>query len=92
MSIKDFKNEYRLICTDTWGDAMQAWFECAGQMNKRGLSTPVLWQYKPGIGGGTEEDCYWYGIFENAPNNALETIGNYLFRYCQFLKYKKVDY
>jgi hypothetical protein len=92
MNIKDFKNEYRFICTDTWGDAMEAWFECAGQMYKRGLSIPASWEYKPGLGDGTEKDCHWYEIFENAPNNDLEIIGKYLFRYCQFLRYKKVDY
>lgn len=93
MKIKDFKNEFRLICTDTWGNAMDAWFECAGQLNKRHLYIPSNWEYRPGItNDGTDSDCYWYEIFKNCTNTELYNIGNYLFRYCQFLRFKGIDY
>lgn len=93
MTIREFKNEFRLVCTDTWGDALDAWFECAGRMHKRGLPIPDNWKYFPGISGdGTEKDCYWHTLFARCGNKQLTNIGNFLFRYCQFLKYKNVDY
>lgn len=92
-SLKEFKNEFRLVCSDTWGEALGAWFECAGQMNKRGMPIPSEWEYSPGLGGdGTEPDSYWYELFENSTGNMLREIGNFLFRYCQYLKYNGVDY
>jgi len=92
MTLKKFKNEYRLICTDTWGDAMDAWFECAGQMNKRAMEIPRTWEYRPGLGIGTDTESYWYELFENAKANELVQIGRFLFRYCQYLKFKGKDY
>lgn len=92
-SLKEFKDEFRLICSDTWGNALDAWFECAGQMNKRGLLIPYEWEYRPGLGGdGTDEDSYWFELFENTNDDLLINIGNFLFRYCQFLRHCKVDY
>lgn len=92
-NFKEFKNEYRLICCDTWGNAMEAWFECAGHLHKRGLSIPSEWEYRPGAGGdGTEKDSYWYDIFKHTNAKMLRTIGNFLFRYCQLLKHFGKDY
>jgi hypothetical protein len=93
-SIKEFKQEYALIGDyDHWGNAMEAWFECAGQMNKRGLDIPHEWQYRPGMGSdGTDTDSYWHELFSTTPDDILCAIGNLLFRYCAFLKYKGVDY
>ena len=93
MNLKEFKSEFRLICSDTWGDAMEAWFECAGHLYNRNEQMPGKWEYSPGLGGdGTDEDCYWYELFENATTKELHVIGSYLFRYCEYLKFKKVDY
>ena len=93
MNLKSFKNEFRLICTDTWGDAMNTWFECAGWINWRGIPTPKEWEYSPGLGGdGREEDNYFYELFESSSDEELIAIGNFLFRYCQYLKFKEIDY
>lgn len=93
MTLTQFKAEYRLKCNDTWGDAMEAWFECAGRMNRRHLHIPHEWQYSPGLGGdGTDKESYWYALFGRCGNKQLGAIGTFLFRYCQFLKHKGVDY
>jgi len=92
-TIKDFKDEYRLICVDTWGDALEAWFECAGQMNKRKLKIPMPWEYRPAPGtNGTDKESYWHTDFESCSNELLIKIGNLMFRYCEFLRSKKVNY
>lgn len=93
--LKDFKSEFNLVNghLDVWGGAMEAWFECAGQMNKRHLPIPLEWQYKPALGtDGTDQESYWFELFENCSDELLIEIGNLLTRYCQYLKYKKVDY
>lgn len=92
-TISDFKNEYKIAFSgDFWGSAMDAWFECAGHLNNRGLSIPSEWEYSPGLGGGMEPDSYFYDIFNDCDDELLINIGNLLFRYCQFLKYKRMDY
>lgn len=92
-SFAEFKNEFRLICCDTWGDALDAWFECAGHMNKRRLQIPASWGYSTGMGSnGTEKESYWHSLFSNTSDNLLVQIGSFLFRYCQYLKFKNVDY
>lgn len=93
MNLKQFKDEFRLICSDTWGNAMEAWFECAGHLNKRGEDIPNEWQYRCGMSGdGTDKDSYWYSIFKNTSTKRLRVIGGFLFRYCQYLKMKGIDY
>lgn len=95
MNLKQFKFELRLVSGkhDLWGNAMEAWFECAGRMNRRGLNIPVEWQYRPALGSdGTDKDSYWYSLFGRCGNKQLQTIGNFLTRYCQMLKYYKQDY
>jgi len=92
-TMKKFKNEFRFACSDTWGDAVEAWFECAGQLFKRGEQIPDCWEYSPVLGSdGTDENSYWYELFENAKTVDLIVIGNFLFRYCKYLKFKKVGY
>lgn len=92
-TLKEFIDEYRLVCTDTWGDAMEAWFECAGQLNKRGFLVPANWEYGAPLGqNGTDESSYWYELFENTEDETLVKIGNFLFRYCQLLKRAGVSY
>lgn len=86
-TLKEFLSEYRLMASDTWGDATEAWFECAGQMYKRSLSIPTKWQYRPGLGGdGTDTESYWFELFENTSDEVLLTIGKFLFRYCELLE------
>lgn len=93
MNLKKFKEEFRQMCNDTWGDAVDAWFECAGHMYNRGIDIPYEWEYSPGTGGnGTDEDSYWYDLFKKITNEELIKIGNFLFRYCQYLKFKGKDY
>ena len=92
-TLRDFIDEYRLTCSDTWGCAMEAWFECAGQLTKRGMSVPNEWEYRPPLGSdGTDEESYWYELFEQATPELMNEIGEFLFRYCMLLKRAKKDY
>ncbi len=96
--LKDFKDEFRLICTDTWGNALDAWFESVGQMNKRGLPIPNKYEYRAGIDPvgcndkGTDPESYWHEMFENSNTEDLVKIAEYLFRYYDFLRFKGVNY
>lgn len=90
-SVKEFKNEFRLICTDTWGNAMDAWLEAAGQMFTRWLDIPKEWQYKAGL-SLLEPDNYFHDLFNNCTDEEIIEIGNFLYRYCQYLKFKGIDY
>ncbi len=92
-AIKDFKAEFRMICTDTWYDAKDAWFEATGQMHKRGIKIPSEWEYSPGKNfpdgspaDGTCPTSYFYEIFGNLSDEEITEVGNFLFRYCQFLE------
>lgn len=83
MTLKQFKAELRLldIKYDPWGTSMEAFFECAGRMNRRKLPIPAEWQYKPGLGtDGTDKESYWHSLFGRCGNKQLATIGNYLHR------------
>lgn len=93
MNITQFKNEFRLICTDTWGDACEAWFEAVGRMNRRGLAIPSEWNYRPGMGSdGTDKESHWYPLFGRCGNKQLTAIAHFLARYCQILKRAGKDY
>ena len=92
MNLKEFKEEFRLMCDDTRGDALDAWFECAGHMYERGIDIPNEWKYVHGLGDGTFEQSWWYDFFKESTNEELIKIGNFLFRYCQYLKFKGKDY
>ena len=92
MKLKAFKEEFRLICTDTWGDALESWFECAGQMYSRHLPIPTEWEYHVGAGDGTDPDSYFHELYKNASDFELIRIGEFLFRYCEFLRYKNINY
>lgn len=93
MTLKEFKNEFRLICSDEWGTAMDAWFECAGRMYKKNMPIPEEWNYRPSpFGDPCEKDNYFYSLFAHSSKKQLIEIGNFLFRYCQMLKYKGKDY
>lgn len=90
--LTEFKKEYRQICVDTWGDAMEAWFECVGRMYKRHLDIPSKYQYKAGILSPCEKESNFYYFFKDCNKKELTQIAEFLYRYCSYLKYKKVDY
>jgi hypothetical protein len=92
MNLKQFKQEFRLICSDEWGDAMDAWFECAGRLSIRGLNIPDNWEYRTGLGSPCDRDSYFYSLFKESTTKDLRIIGNFLFRYCQMLKHQGKDY
>jgi hypothetical protein len=92
MTLKEFKNEYRLVCSDDWGTAMEAWFECAGRMYKKNMLIPANWEYRAGLGDPCDNDSYFYSLFAHSSKKQLTEIGNFLFRYCQMLKYQGKDY
>lgn len=90
MTIKQFKTEFRSMCTDTWGDALDAWFECAGRLYVRGLKLPDEWEYRPAPAGRkycVDKECRWYLEFRYLPTRELREIGCLLFRYCRWIKY-----
>jgi hypothetical protein len=92
MNLKEFKDEFRLICSDAWGEAVDCWFEVAGHLYNRGLNIPDDWGYRPGLGDPTTGDNYFYGLFNDCTDEELRIIGNFLFRYCQMLKHYGKDY
>jgi hypothetical protein len=92
MKLKEFINEFRIICTDSWGDAVEAWFECAGHLYNRNTNIPSEWMYSPGAGDGMDEDSYWHELFKNATTEELETIGAFLTKYCHLLESKGMSY
>lgn len=93
MNIAEFKKQFRHICTDTWGDALEAWFEAAGRLHTRGQELPKEWQYEPPLrGSATVKESYWFAMFRAASNKQLIQIGKFLFRYLQMIKYYKQDY
>lgn len=93
MNLKEFKNEFRLICSDTWGNALDAWFECCGHLDKKGAKIPAKYEYRKGASNdGRDKDSYWFSLFRVCTVTQLRVIGEFLFRYCQYLKFKEVDY
>lgn len=93
MNLKQFKAEYRFKCDDTWGDAMESWFECAGWLYWNGEVLPTNWKYSPGMDGdGRDPESYWYDLFAGCTTEELWTIGNFLFRYCTYLESRGVSY
>jgi hypothetical protein len=89
MNLQQFKQELRHtdIKYDPWGCTMEAWFECAGRMNRRGLDIPSEWNYRPGMGtDGTDKENHWYAMFGRCGNNQLRIIGNYLYRLSTILE------
>jgi hypothetical protein len=87
-TLKDFTDEFRLISYDSFEDAKEAWFEAAGQMNKRGLAIPNEWAIDFRGGDGTEPDSHWHEDFEQCTDELLIRIANFTFRYCRFLQHK----
>ena len=95
-TIKEFKAEFRLICTDTWGETMEVWFTIAEELWFRNLAVPSEWEFRPSAilttNDGREKDSYWFELFDKAKAKDLRKIGALIHRYAQFLKYKKIDY
>lgn len=91
MKLSDFKNEFRLICTDTWSNVMEAWFESVGQLYERGIDIPPKYQYSPGI-WATDPDSYWFELFEHSTTEQLQDIAEFLFRYSSFLEKAGISY
>lgn len=94
ITFKVFKSEYKYgFSGDHWGIALDAWFECAGAMWWRGMSIPSEWNYSPGMASDPREpDSYFHALMNEASDEILLEIGNFLTRYCQYLKFKKCDY
>lgn len=88
MTLNQFKAELKQtdIKYDPWGCSMEAFFECAGRMNKRGLDIPAEWNYRPGAGtDGTDKNSYWHSLFARCGNKQLTAIGAYLYRLTNIL-------
>jgi hypothetical protein len=86
LKIRDFKDEFRLICTDVWADALDAWFEATGQMCIRWIDIPKEWKYKAGL-CPLNEDSYFNEMFENCSDEEITAIAHFIYRYCRILKH-----
>ena len=92
MKLKDFKDEFRLVSTDEWGDTLEAWFEAVGQLYDRGKAIPQKYEYRPSPFGGADQDSYWHDMFQEASTEDLYTLAEFLFRYASLLRYQGKDY
>jgi hypothetical protein len=92
LNVSTFKKDFRLVNTDTWGEAMCAWFDVATELTHRGVPIPKEWNYRSGLATAIEEDSYWYESFVNAKDQELIEIGNYLERFTRYLKHLGADY
>lgn len=94
-TIKDFKAEFRLVCSDAWGECMNVWFEIAEELWHRNLSIPAEWEFRPAAiltKDSRDKDNYWFELFNNCKASDLRKIGALIHRYAQFLKFKGIDY
>lgn len=95
MTVIEFKTEMRRLDFkyDPWGEAMNAFFECAARLHKRNAVIPVEWQYRPApCPDNTDKENYWYALFGRSGNNQLLQIGALLHRYTMYLRKKGKDY
>lgn len=101
LTVKEFKAEFRQMTCDTWGDAIEAHFELAGQLYDRDIDIPPQWEYKPAattdkynfiLPKQAEPDSYFHEMFANATTESLQKIGAFLFRYCEHLRFKGINY
>lgn len=94
MTIKEFKYEMKLTNSgDSWGNAMNAFFEVAAHLYDKGVTIPDEWEYSPSMASEqAEEDSYWFELFSIETEENLIKFGNLLHRYTEFLKFKGVDY
>lgn len=94
ITTKVFRHEYQFAFSgDHWGTAMEGWFEAVAHMWWRGLPIPSKYEYRPGMSNDQREpDSYFYALCEEASDEVLIQIAELMFRYCQYLKFKGVDY
>jgi hypothetical protein len=92
MNLSEFKNELRLVYhSDKWGCAMDALFECIGRMYIKGVCIDTKHEYSPGF-APTDDESYFHDLFKNCTNLELHAISEFLYRYCEYLRYKGIDY
>ena len=66
---------------DPWGHCMGAFFDVAGEMYRRGMSTPDAWKYSPGAGGpDVSEDARAVFDMLDTTDAQLQILGEYLQR------------
>jgi hypothetical protein len=91
--LKEFKKEFKLVCSDKWGEAMGTWFDVANVLLSRGIQAPKHWQFKPSpLGADLDQDSYWIPVLESYTSQDLTTIGNFLERYTRLLRHNGLDY
>ena len=86
MTIPEFKDKFKLVCNDTWVDALDAWFEAVGQMYLRKIPIPVEYEYAAGHADVIDEDSKFHTDFIKATNDQITAIADYLTRYMKVLK------
>lgn len=93
-TLKEFKNEFKIVCSDAWGECMGAWFECAAHLYHREIDIPTSWEYSPGIiaTDARDDESYWFEIFNDTSDEMLLVIGNFLYCLSEILRAKGLDY
>lgn len=92
MKYQDIINEFRLMCSDSWGDSMELSFAVAGEMYERGMAIPKKWKYYPSPFGAKDEDSYWTKPLETVTDEDLERLLTFCWRYTNLLKRHGKDY
>jgi hypothetical protein len=92
-TLNDFKKEFKLITSDNYYDALDAWFESVGQLYVRYVPISSKFEYKPAKPiisfdrtNNLNEDSYFHEMFDNAPDVLLLEISEFLFRYLKLFK------
>ena len=91
MTIADFKNKFKTICTQTYPDALDAWFEAVGQMHLRCIPIPADYDYLPGKADVIDEDCRFHKDFIKATNDEIIALARYITKYLRVLKSHGLD-
>lgn len=95
MNVKEFRQEFKITDYkyDPWSECMSAWFECAAHLWMKGEHVPSEWEYSPGATDNpTEEENYWHEPFKASDSEDLLAIGQLLFRYDRYLRFKGKNY
>lgn len=93
MNLREFKSEFKLMCGESWGDILEAWFEACGVLYDRGVALPAKYKYRPGASPKqTNEDNYFFDMFQNSSDDELLTIAEFCFKYAMLLKKYNKDY
>lgn len=91
-TLNEFKKEFKLMTSDNYNDALDAWFESVGQLYVRYVPIPTKYEYQPIKNEpfkrevNLNEDSYFHQSFIDTPDVLLLDISEFLFRYLKLFK------